>query len=725
VAKKRKAEHRPHGRTAPDNPVSPVPLVPVPSSDRNWLRRLGQNALNFAGLDGAPPDLWIRWLVLRAVGLVYIVVFAGIVVEGQAILGPNGLVPAAGLFRELASTPPLEAFFKAPTLFWLNSSAAMVTGLAWVGVLAAVALALNLWPRVALAVCWLAFVSFVVSWGEFTPAQVDNLMLETGLLCIPFAPSGLRPGLGAHSPPRPIAVFMMRWLLFRVMFESGVVKIVSADSRWRDLTAMDIMYETAPSPTVLGYWMHQLPHGYHVLEIAFTFLAEIVAPLLALFGGRCGRWWAFVTWTIFQVGIQLTCNFGWLNTAAIGLGLLLLDDQMLATTLSRVGRSISIPASIVPSPPAWALHGLRVFLGAHFALTLYYFALTCGIQETAMPSPLNAAAKSVAALRSANRYYLYANLHPARLQVDFEGSNDGGRTWRSYRYRHFPQRVDRAPPFTAPWFPRFENTIFFESPVEGRPSVVPATAVKLLRREPEVMKLFDGDPFPDRPPTVVRMRRYRLLFTDPSTRRRTGHYWRKEFAGDYLPALHLSEGGQVAPFDLTAADEAMAARNYPAARAILEQQYELGNLDAGYRLADIFTRGLGVPPEPARVFALFSELAARGETRAMHSVGLCYEHGVGVPVDYQKAAAAYQRAADDGNLLAMVARGALSARDLVMPRDDVEGLSWLFTAGTRAIGDDPLARVIRDQQPAQARRLMERMSPADIASARVRAASRD
>jgi hypothetical protein len=488
---------------------------------------------------------------------------------------------------------------------------------------------------------------------------------------------------------------------------------------------MDIMYETAPSPTVLGYWMHQLPHAYHVFEIGFTFVAEFVAPLLAVFGGRRGRWWAFVIWTVFQAGIQLTCNFGWLNTAAIGLGLLLLDDQMIARAAARLGRAITLPVALAPSPATWALHGLRVFLGAHFALTLYYFALSSGVSEAAFPSFVDRAAKSVSPMRSANRYYLYANLHPARLQVDFEGTNDGGRTWRPYLYRHFPQRVDRAPRYTAPWFPRFENTIFFESPVQGRPSVVPATAVKLLRREPDVMRLFASDPFPDRPPTVVRMRRYRLLFTDPATLRRTGHYWRKEFAGDYLPALHLSADGKIAHFDLAGADAAMAAGNFAAARAIFEQQYALGNLDAGYRLADVFTRGLGVPPQPAKVFALFSELAERGETRAWHSVGLCYEHGVGVPVDYQKASAAYQRAADDGNLLAMAARGSLSARDLLKPPDDIEGLSWLFTAATRAIGDDPLAQVIRTQQPEQARRLMERMSAADIASARARAASRD
>jgi hypothetical protein len=681
---------------------------------------------------GSASHLWTRWLVLRAVGLVYVIVFAGIVAEGQAILGPTGLAPAVALFRTLASYSAIEAFFRAPTLFWLNSSAAMITALGWIGVAAAVALVLNLWPRLALSVCWLAFLSFVAAWGEFTPAQLDSLMLEAALLCIPFAPAGVRPGLGAHSPPRPIAIFMMRWLLFRVMFVSGVVKIVSDDPHWRNLTAMEVMYETSPSPTVLGYWSHQLAHGYHLLTIAFTFVAEILAPLLAVLGGRRGRWWAFVIWTVFQIGIQLTCNFGWLNTAAIGLGLLLLDDHMITAAASRfrwrgVGALFSARPEPGPAPRYGALarHGLRAALGLHFSLTLYYFALNCGLPETTIPSGLAARIKSIASFRSANGYYLYVHFHPAHLMVDFEGSNDRGRTWRTYLYRHLPQLVDHAPRFTAPWFPRFENTVFMESGREGKISVIPATATKLLLRNPDVMALFASDPFTDRPPNVIRMRRYRLEMTDIPTFRRTGHYWRKEFVGDYLPAICLLENGQAAQFDFTEAEAEIKTGNYPLARAILELQYQLGNLDAGYRLADLYAQGLGGRPDPARAFALLSDLADRGESTAIYNLGLCHEYGVGVPIDYTKAAAAYRRAAEAGNHPAMLALGTLSARDLITPRNDIDGLSWLITAASRAVGEGPVARSIREKQPAQAKLLMERMSPADIAQARARAASRD
>ena len=73
--------------------------------------------------------------------------------------------------------------------------------------------------------------------------------------------------------------------------------------------------------------------------------------------------------------------------------------------------------------------------------------------------------------------------------------------------------------------------------------------------------------------------------------------------GDYLPAICLLENGQTAQFDLTEAEAEIKVGNYSVARAIIELQYQLGNLDAGYRLADLYAQGLGGRPEPARAFA--------------------------------------------------------------------------------------------------------------------------
>ena len=702
-------------------------------TDARWVARVWRQLGEFAAVGGEATYLWPRWLVLRAVGIVYIFVFAGIIVESRAMIGPAGVFPLVTYLAVIKQLIPgtIARLLGAPSLFWFSAGPGMITALEWLGLAAAVALVLNLWPRMALGVCWLVFLSFVVTWAGFSPAQLDRLMLETALLCIPFAPPGVRPGLGADSPPRPIAVFMMRWLLFRVMFESGVVKLLSADPHWRNLTAMDVMYETAPSPTIFGYWAHQLPHVYHVFEIAFTFAAELLAPLLAVFGGRRGRWWAWLIWTALQVGIQLTCNFGWLNTAALGLGLLLLDDQLIATAVARLapgaGRLFSAAGTARPLPRvvgAWRLHLLRTALGVHFCLTVVYFAKICGLPVEAAPALISAPVEALVELRSANGYSLYAYFDSGHYQVDFEGSNDGGKIWRSYAYRHLPQRVDRIPSFLAPWFARFEATIQIESWNQGNGPVLPLVARRLLARSPDVLDRFERDPFPDRPPTIIRIRRYRLAFTDLATHRRTGRYWSKEFAGDYLPALYLTEQGNIAQFSLKEADAALKEGNAAAAFASYERQYQLGNLEAGFRLVDVYAQGLGGPPQPEKAFALLSDLADRGEIGALHNLGACYEYGVGVSVDYSKAAALYRRAAEHGSLLSIYARGTLSASDRLVPRDDIEGLSLLLRAAERTDGDPALIAFIRENQPAQVKQMMERMSPADIAQARLRASAK-
>jgi hypothetical protein len=708
-----------------------VPQESASAAGGGALRRLSGNiwrrVKEFSGLGTDSTYLWPRWLVLRAIGLVYILIFAGIVVEGRALIAPDGVLPVTEALAQVKELVPgkLAAFFWAPSFFWISGGSGMITALAWIGLGAAVALVLNLWPRMALLICWATFLSFVSTWGKFSPAQLDRLMLEAALLAIPFAPRGFRPRLGADSPPRPIALFMMRWLLFRVMLESGLVKLIGADPHWQDFTAMDVMYETAVSPTVLGYWVHHFPHAFHLFEIALTFAAELAAPLLALFGGRTGRWIAFLCWSALQIGIQLTCNFGWLNLAAFGLGFLLLDDQMIARFVGRLkknGEAFSVEAAIPASTTSWHTQGLRVALGLHFCLTLFYLAEACGIPTEAALRSRASPIVFLGQFRSANGYFLYAGFDAAHYQVDFEGSNDRGKTWRTYEYRHIPQRIDRAPQFVAPWFPRFEATIQIEGSRPAEVPFLPLVATQLLRRNPEVMARFARDPFPDRPATVVRMRRYRMSFEDPGTHRRTGNYWRKEFDVDYAPAMYVTETGAIEQFSLLNADVALRSANYSTALTEYERQYRLGNLDAGLRLAYIYAQGLGAAAQPQKAFALFSELAERGEIKAIHQLGLCYEFGDGVRVDFAKAAECYGHAAEQGLLNSIYALGTLSAKDRLDPRNDVQGLALLLIAAARATDDSALAEFIRGDQPEQVRRLLGRMSAEEIAAARAWAA---
>ncbi len=709
----------------------------------HWWTRLGHGPLGavwlaireFSGLSAGPTYLWPRWLLLRAVGIVYVIIFSGIIREGQALVGPHGIAPLAGLLGEVAkvSPGPIAAFFQAPSLFWLNQSTAMITTLGWLGMAAAVALVLNLWPRLALFGCWTIFLSFVAAWRVFSPAQLDKLMIEVALLCIPFAPAGFRPGLGAASPPRPITVFMIRWMLFRVMFESGIVKFTAGDPHWRDLTAMDAMYETSPFPTVLGYLDHNMSHAYHVFEFVLTFLAELVAPVLAVFGGRRGRWVALGGWVALQAGIQLTNNFGWLNTASIALGLVLLDDQMLAKAASRLGFAVPGERGAVPAarPPeersaAWRIHGLRVALWCHFYVTLLYFAKSCGMPFHQIPPVLSWPATVLQDFRSANGYYLYARLAMIRPQVEFQGSNDGGRTWRTYEFRYLPQRPDQIATFIAPRYPRFEATMQIEGQREQttKSQIFPAVAAQILLGNPDVIGLFRRDPFPDLPPALIRIRCCRLSFADLANHRRTGEYWRKQFVSDYAPMMYRDEQGRVAQFSLAEGEAALRGGNAEAALDIFDRQYRLGHTDSGFRLAELLALGAGGARAPELALAIYRELATRGEVAAMHATGECYENGRGVEKDCATAMTWYRRAAAQGYLHSIYALAGLHANHRITPEDDVEALTLLLEALTWATGNDQVARHIRANGPGQAERLAKRMSGEAVAKARAQAVER-
>ena len=711
---------------SPSAPAAKSPTLPGAS----WLNAAWHQILEFSGVRGGATYLWPRWIVLRAVGLVYMLAFAGILKDQMMLVGPDGLVPIAEYLQHIAQKNPglWSSFLAAPTLFWISSGEVMIHLLSWIGMGAAVALVLNLWPRLALFACWAIFLSFVSTWHVFTGAQLDNLLLETALLCIPFAPRGYRPKLGANSAPSPLALFMVRWFLFRVMFEAGIVKLSAGDPHWRDFSAMDLMYETAPFPTFLGYLDHQMPRIYHVFEILLTFFAELVAPLLAIFAGRRGRWIAIISWTVFQAGIQLTNNFGWLNTASIGIGLLLLDDQMLQSSLQKLRlrsfanwmRGKTPPSRLWPTKP-WQYRTLAIGLWIHFAFSLFYLAKVSGYPVQTLPAPITTAVKSIEAFGSVNEYYLYAKFAEVRSQVEFLGSNDGGRTWRTYPYRYMPQRPDEISPHIAPWFVRFDATLELEAFKTVRSSLFRVIASHLLRPNPEVVALFRENPFPDAQPTLIRIRSYRLSFTDWDTFKKTGNYWHVEPAGEYLPTMRVDGNGQIVPFNMKAGEAALQRGDPAEAMAIFAQQYQEGYNPAGLRLADYFLHVIGTPKAKAQAFMIFSELAEDGETSGELNLGICYEHGLGTAVDLPLSRYWYQRAAQHGSAFAHFNLGAMHANGRHRGGDDSIALTHLLKALKLSERDDSISQGVSDyiyrQQPLLVKKLKQRMSPAEITRA--------
>ena len=297
-----------------------------PSSAARWL---------FGPGPPEPGYLWPRWLFLRALGFIFFTAFYSLLFQIRGLIGPQGILPAGDYLRVVGQQLGARGFWYAPTLLWLASGDRVLLLLCWTGLMASVLLMLNLWPRAALVVCVILFLSFVCAARDFSEYQSDGMLLEAGFLSWFFAPPGLRPGLGERHPPSRASLFMLRWECFRIYFESGIVKLASGDPQWRHLTAMDHYYENGPLPNWIGWYVQQLPHGFHAAATLLTLVMEL-GLIWMFFLRRRLRLLLFFLVTPFQVAIILTANLGFLNHLVLVLGVLLLDDRFLVRLLPRM-----------------------------------------------------------------------------------------------------------------------------------------------------------------------------------------------------------------------------------------------------------------------------------------------------------------------------------------------------------------------------------------------------
>ena len=168
------------------------------------------------------------------------------------------------------------------------------------------------------------YLSLVTVGRDFLSFQWDNLLLEMGLLAIFLDAPRLRTGL-VSPRPSPVAYWLLRWLLFRLMFASGVVKLASRDETWWDWTALDFHYETQPLPHWIAWYAHQLPEVVQKASVAVMFAIELVVPFLT-FGPRRIRLASCAALVLLQVLIMWTGNYGFFNLLTMLLCLLLIDD---------------------------------------------------------------------------------------------------------------------------------------------------------------------------------------------------------------------------------------------------------------------------------------------------------------------------------------------------------------------------------------------------------------
>ena len=443
--------------------------------------------------------------------MIFLVAFLSLLSQVTLLVGSQGLLPARDFLV------PQRTFLDAPTLFWLGHGDTTLRAAAIGGAVVSFGLILNLAPRWCLVVLWSLYLSFVTIGQDFLAFQWDNLLLESTFFALFVAPGGVRPR--DAPPPHPLAVFLMLWLVFRLQVESGAAKLLLGDPTWRDLTAMTTYYETAPLPTWVGWWAHQMPLWGHRATGVFVYVTEIGLPLF-VWGPPALRAAAFVGLAAMQVGVALTANYGFFNYLTVALLLFVLDDRQL-------GRR---PRPVEPARRSPALAGVAAAVVALSVVQFLPFVPAAqGLDQFLFP-----VRRTLNAFRTINSYHLFAQMTLVRREAVIEGSMDGV-TWLPYEFRYKPGDPRRAPEFVAPHQPRVDFQLWFLL-LGPRPGAryFDHLLVRLLQAPGVVAPLFARDPFAGAPPRLVRVAIYRYRFTDVAIRRATGAWWARELLG-YSP----------------------------------------------------------------------------------------------------------------------------------------------------------------------------------------------
>ncbi|MFE0427268.1 lipase maturation factor family protein [Streptomyces sp. NPDC058953] len=459
---------------------------------------------------------WLsRLLFQRALAAVYLVAFLTAALQFRALIGEKGMLPVPAYLRGLP-------FRRAPGIFRFHYSDRLFARCAWAGAALSAALVAGAADDLPLAaamawwaVLWVLYLSIVNVGQIWYGFGWESLLLETGFLAVFL-------GNDRTAPP-VLVLFLLRWLLFRVEFGAGMIKM-RGDRCWRDLTCLYYHHETQPMPGPLSRFFHRLPRPLHRVEAAANHVAQLVLPFL-LFTPRPVATAAAGLIVCTQLWLVLSGNFAWLNWLTIALALSAVDGSLIAS-----------PPHALPAPPLW--YAVLVFaVTALVAVRSYRPARNLLSREQRMNTSWDP-------LHLVNSYGAFGSVGRVRREVVIEGTDEPAvgpdTVWREYGFRGKPTDPYRMPRQFAPYHLRLDWLMWFAalSPGYARPWFGPLLE-RLLAGDRDTLRLLGANPFPDAPPAFVRARIWRYRYTTRRERRETGAWWHRDGVREFWPPTRL------------------------------------------------------------------------------------------------------------------------------------------------------------------------------------------
>lgn len=527
--------------------------------------------------------LLTRWVYLRLLAVVFLCAFVSLWLQIDGLIGSQGILPwsefhssaQAYTLRKYGSAS--EAYWIWPSLLWLSPSDSLLHAVCLLGTLASVGLLVGFAPAWMLLLMWVMYLSLFSAGRVFLGYQWDLLLLETGFLSIFLASWRLWPRIRFAAPPSSLMIWVLRWLLFRLMFFAGFVKWASGDTSWRDLSALSYHYWTQPIPSWISWYAHQLPTWMQESSVGIMLFIELVVPFF-LFFGRSWRLLAFFLLAGLQVLIGLTGNYGFFNLLTLTLCFTLLDDEHIRLFVpSRWHERLPhrVHEQLLPTPKQrkvqlvlFGAFAAFIFLGsthiesmralryirqplqppkkslwkAPVQNTTYGLAwVGRTIVKSTNPyqklSPENTIGlwlqkqyKRLDKLQWFNRYGLFARMTKKRDEYVIEGSRDG-KEWKVYRFHWKPGDTNKAPPIAGLHMPRLDWQMWFAALYDRPPWWMIRFLDKLLQGKKPVLALMAHNPFPKKPPRWIRAVRYQYRFAPWKTSTSNSPWWQRKKIG--------------------------------------------------------------------------------------------------------------------------------------------------------------------------------------------------
>ncbi|MFI4922922.1 MAG: lipase maturation factor family protein [Burkholderiales bacterium] len=478
------------------------------------------------GRDYVPPrSELVSWFFLRAIGLIYLAAFVSFGVQALGLVGSHGILPLPEFIDSIKRYFSWERYWLFPMVFWMSSADSAIQVTCWAGAVLSLLLVFNILPRLSLLLLYVLYLSLFYAGQDFMTFQWDLLLLEAGFLALLLS---ITPTIG---------IWLLRWLLFRFMFLSGAVKLLSGDPTWVNLSALSFHFQTQPLPTPLAWYAHHLPQSALLAATAVTFVIELVLPFF-IFLPRRLRFIAAYGFLVLQVSICVTGNYNFFNLLTMALCLVLFDDAALHKIFpQRLTRLLQQRTQDVGQKKiaSFVAGSLALLIVSVSAVQLY----------SAFSGRAPALAKwidyGIAPLRIVNSYGVFAVMTTERPEIIIEGSDDGIH-WKEYPFKYKPGEVERRPPWNIPHQPRLDWQMWFAAlGTQDQHPWFSRLLQRLLENSPEVIALLGANPFPDKPPHYVRALLYDYRYASSEQKESKGVWWERRLVGLYYPAVELRQ----------------------------------------------------------------------------------------------------------------------------------------------------------------------------------------